>query len=70
MKIRILRQTSIHGQPARVGDVIDASEADARYLVGIGKAEEVKDAGLCPVVLDGPAPVEAPKPRSRKPRSS
>lgn len=70
MKIRILRQTSIYGQPARVGDVIDASEADARYLVGISKAEEVKDAGLCPVVLGEPAPVEAPKPRSRKPRSS
>lgn len=69
MKIRILRQTSIYGQPARVGDVLEVSESDARLLLGMKKAELVQDAELLPVVLEEPAPVEAPKPRSRKPRS-
>lgn len=68
MKIRILRQTSIYGRPARAGDVIEASDSDGRTLVAMGKAEEVRDVCLMPVVLDNPAPVEAPKPRTRKPR--
>lgn len=43
MRITILRQTSINGQPARVGDVIDASDADARILLGMGKAKLAPD---------------------------
>jgi hypothetical protein len=68
MKIRILRQTSIYGQPARVGDVIEAFDSDGRTLVAMGKAEQVQDACPMPVTLDEPAPAEAPKPRTRKPR--
>jgi hypothetical protein len=54
MLIEILRQTSIKGIPARVGELIDASDADGRYLIGSGKAKEAE-----------PQPVE---PEARKPR--
>ncbi len=60
MKIRILRDTVAGGQAVKAGDVIEASDADARYLLAVGKAEAVAEA---------PAPepeVEAPK---RKPRT-
>lgn len=64
MKIRILKQTSIAGAPARVGDVVDVSEPDARYLLGVGKATiEVEET----VAEIEPPTVEAqPK---RKPRT-
>jgi hypothetical protein len=58
MLIEILRQTSIKGIPARVGELIDVSDADGRYLVGNGKAKETEDSQ--------PEP-EARKPRPRKP---
>jgi hypothetical protein len=54
MLIEILRQTSIKGIPARVGELIDAPDADGRYLIGSGKAKEAE-----------PQPVE---PEARKPR--
>jgi hypothetical protein len=54
MLIEILRQTSIKGIPARVGELIDSSDADGRYLIGSGKAKEAE-----------PQPVE---PEARKPR--
>ena len=63
MRIRILKQTSINGQPARVGQLLDPSDADARTLLAMGKAE------LAPM---DPEPVvitpEAAAPRPRKPR--
>lgn len=64
MRIRILKQTSINGQPARVGDVIDAADPDAGTLLAMGKAE---------LAAEDPAPVvisdrEAKAPRTRKPR--
>jgi hypothetical protein len=62
MLIEILRQTSIKGIPARVGELIDVSDADGRYLVGNGKA---KEAGTQPVACFMP---EARKPRTRKPQ--
>jgi hypothetical protein len=40
MKIRILRQTMAGGCVARVGEVIEASPSDAKFLIGIAKAEE------------------------------
>lgn len=43
MLISILRQTSIAGRPARVGDVIDAANLDARILLAMGKAVEAAD---------------------------
>jgi hypothetical protein len=61
MRIRILRQTSISGQPARVGDVVEATPADARLLLAMGRAEQAPDPD--PVVITAP---EAAKPRSRK----
>lgn len=42
MLIEILRQTSIKGIPARVGELIDVFDADGRYLVGNGKAKEAE----------------------------
>jgi hypothetical protein len=59
MLIEILRQTSIKGIPARVGELIDVSDADGRYLVGNGKAKEAETQ---------PAGPEARKPRTRKPQ--
>jgi hypothetical protein len=61
MRIRILRQTSISGRPARVGDVLEATPADARLLLAMGRAERAPDPD--PVVITAP---EAAKPRSRK----
>lgn len=60
MKIRILRDTVAGGQAVKAGTVVDASEADARYLLTAKKAEVVADAPA-----PEPEPVEAPK---RKPR--
>lgn len=62
MLIRILRQTSISGRPARVGDLIDVSDSDARLLLGMGKAELAPD----PVT---PTPEAEERPRPRKPRT-
>lgn len=62
MKIQILRDTVAGGQAVKVGDVIEASDADARYLLAVGKAEAVVEA---PVTESEPE-IEAPK---RKPRT-
>lgn len=43
MLISILRQTSIAGRPARVGDVIDVANPDARILLAMGKAVPAAD---------------------------
>jgi hypothetical protein len=66
MRIRILRQTSISGRPARVGDVIDATDSDARILLGMKKAELVPDPDPLPVEITPAEPVLSPrKPRAR-----
>ena len=67
MRIRILRQTSISGRPARVGDVIEVSSSDAWLLLGSGKAEVARD----PVPAPAPQPEAATpvQPRARKPRT-
>lgn len=64
MLIRILRQTSIAGRPARVGDVVELPRLEATYFVAIGKGEVVKETDQLPA--EDPAP-EARKPRPRKP---
>ena len=61
MDLLILRQTSIAGRPARVGDVVEVGDRDARLLIASGKAEPA------PAVQD-PEPTPAP-PRTRKPRT-
>lgn len=67
MWIRILKQTSINGQPARVGQLIDAVEPDARTLMAMGKAELAPQDPSPVVITQGPDP-EAAAPRPRKPR--
>jgi hypothetical protein len=59
MLIEILRQTSIKGIPARVGELIDVSDADGCYLVGNGKAKEAETQ---------PSEMACPMPEARKPR--
>ena len=64
MRLEILRQTSIAGQPARVGDVVEVDARDARLLIGSGKAKPA------PAAVPEVQPlVEDPEPIKRKPRS-
>ena len=64
MRIEILRQTSIAGQPARVGDVVEVDARDARLLISSGKAK------LAPVAVTEVQPLaEDPEPIKRKPRT-
>jgi len=63
MRIEILRQTSIAGQPARIGDVVEVDARDARLLISSGKAKPV------PAAVPEVQPLaEDPKPITRKPR--
>jgi hypothetical protein len=43
MKIHITRNTICGGIAVTVGDVVDASESDARILISNGKAFKVED---------------------------
>ena len=61
MRVEILRQTSIAGRPAWVGDVVEVSDRDARLLIGSGKATEAR------LVQDpAPTPTSPRKPRSKR----
>ena len=63
MRIEILRQVMISGEPVVSGSFIEVSEAYANLLVGSGKAV------IAPAV-EKPAPVEVteePKPAPAKP---
>ena len=61
MKVEILRQTSIAGRPARVGDVMEVSDRDARLLIVSGKATEAQ------LVQDpAPTPTAHRKPRTKR----
>jgi hypothetical protein len=44
VKIKILRNTVCGGEPVEAGDVVNASESDAKTLVAIKKAEYVEKA--------------------------
>lgn len=59
MKIQILRNTVAGGLAVRAGQMVEASDADARYLLATGKAT----AAVAEPALE---PLEAPK---RKPRT-
>lgn len=66
MQVKILRTTIADGQIVRAGQVYDLSEADARLLQQLGKAEPVADEAPLPAPLDteqaGPViDTEAPK---------
>jgi hypothetical protein len=56
MKIRILRQTMAGGCVVRMGDVIEASPDDAKFLIGIGKAEQVTEAPVKEPIKSTPTP--------------
>lgn len=56
LRIRITKQTSIAGDVARVGDIIDADRYAAEVLIRMGKAELVQE--------DEPTPTR--KPRTRR----
>jgi hypothetical protein len=51
MRIEILRQVMISGEPVTAGSFVEVSEADGNLLIGSGKAV------IAPVV-EKPAPVE------------
>lgn len=66
MLIEILRDTSIAGTAALIGDVVDADEATARYFLATGKARQaVIDQPIIPAMVPAPE-VRQPRPR-RKP---
>jgi hypothetical protein len=46
VKVKILKQCGIRGKTAKVGDVVEVSELDGRYLIGTGTAEETKPAKI------------------------
>lgn len=50
MKILVIKNTVAGGRPVEVGDVIDVSDHDARFLIAIGKAVKA---------IDQPASIEA-----------
>lgn len=55
MRITILKNTVCAGVMTRVGDVIDAPEKDANYLVGLGfAAPHIEEAGpeIPPVAIE------------------
>jgi hypothetical protein len=64
MRIRILQQTSISGQPVRVGQVLDANDSDASTLLAMKKAELLQDPN--PVVITEDTTPVLRKPRARK----
>ena len=68
MRLLILRQTSIAGQPARPGDVVEVNDRDARLLINSGKAETAPAAPAAVEVTQDPEPVQ-PKPRQRRAKS-
>jgi hypothetical protein len=68
MRLEILRQTSIAGQPARVGDVVEVSDRDARLLLNSGKAAHAP-LPPSPVVVQDLEPIQS-KPRTRRTKSN
>jgi hypothetical protein len=63
MLIKVLRQTMLAGQVIRLGEVHEASPADAKFLIGIGKAVEVADK-----VADLVEVITQPTPKPSTPR--
>lgn len=48
MKVELLRNTYLDGQPVWVGDVIEVSAEDGRFLIGAGKATAVVEPDEAP----------------------
>lgn len=67
MLIKVLRQTVLAGQVVRIGEVHEASLADARLLIGIGKAIQV--ANVAATIVQALQPEPASKPQSTRRRA-
>lgn len=64
MRVEILRQVMISGEPVPAGSFVEVNEADGNLLVGSGKAV-IAPAVVKPVpveVTEEPTPVPAAKP--------
>lgn len=68
MLIQVLRQTMLAGQVVRIGEVLEASPADAKLLIGIGKAVAAA-AVVAEVVEDIAQPVPKPSTPRRRAKS-
>lgn len=42
VKVKIIKQTVANKKTVRVGDIVEVSASDARYLIGAKKAEAPK----------------------------
>lgn len=54
MKIQLLRNTVVSGQPAGVGEICEVSEQEGKFLITIGKAKIASD------VMPSPQPAPTP----------
>ncbi len=43
MKIKIIRNTVVNGEAVNEGQIVDAPEQDARYLISLHKAEAYQE---------------------------
>jgi hypothetical protein len=71
MRVEILRNLMISGEPAAAGSFVELEDAAAMLLIGMGKAAPAP----APEPIKEPEPVEAPvcpptKPVSRRGRTS
>jgi len=63
MKIEITKSTVCSGQKVSIGQVVDASEKDARLLISIGKAKVYQ-------VMDAVKPTKRKAPRRKTAKGS
>jgi hypothetical protein len=76
MRVEILRNLMISGEPAAAGSFVELEDAAAMLLIGMGKAAYAPAAPApAPEPIKEPEPVEAPacpptKPVSRRGRTS
>jgi hypothetical protein len=73
MRVEILRNVMISGEPAAAGSFVELEDAAAMLLIGMGKAAPAP--APAPEPIKEPEPVEAPacppsKPVSRRGRTS
>lgn len=70
MRVRILRNTIADKRQVRAGEVCDLSDADARTLLQLGKAERVTDEAppvVAPLDTEQASPViDTKRKRSRR----
>jgi hypothetical protein len=59
MKVKFLQSTVANLQQVKAGDVVDLSEAEARFLVGLKRAEGYVEAAeeVAPEIIEA-APIE------------